>query len=302
MQKVLITGANGFVGNYLSERLAGTCQVQATGKGDCRLSVAHSSLNYTALDITDAAAVRALLVSDKPGCIVHAAAISQPDRCEQDRSLADAVNIGATRNILEAASGAHVVFLSTDFVFDGETGFYREDDPVGPVNYYGETKRRAEELVRAYSGPWSIVRTVLVYGAPRAGRGNLLTMVAENLRAGKPLRIFHDQLRTPTYVGDLVSAIARIVERRATGTWHISGADPKTPYEMALDTASFLGLNASLITPETEQSFAQPARRPLRTGFDISKAKRELGYEPTSFETGLRKTFASQERKNADLL
>ncbi|RYD93411.1 MAG: NAD-dependent epimerase/dehydratase family protein, partial [Sphingobacteriales bacterium] len=201
------------------------------------------------------------------------------------------VNVEGTRHLLEHAGDAHFTFLSTDFVFDGEKGFYCEDDPQGPVNYYGETKRRAEELVQNYAGPWAIVRTVLVYGAPRAGRGNLLTMVADALRAGKPLRIFNDQLRTPTYVEDLVGALARIAIERKTGAWHISGEDALTPYEAAVKTAQFLGLDSSLISPETEHSFAQPARRPPKTGFDISKAKRELGYQPVSFEEGLRRTF-----------
>ncbi|RYY59319.1 MAG: SDR family oxidoreductase, partial [Chitinophagaceae bacterium] len=282
---------NGFVGNYLCERLAPHFRVVASGRGDCRLSFSHPSLTYEALDITDGAAVQQLLERVQPDAIVHGAAVSQPDRCEQDQAEADAINVGGTRYLLEGAGGAHFVYLSTDFVFSGEQGFYREDDPQGPVNYYGETKQRAEELVRSYPGPWAIVRTVLVYGAPRAGRGNLLTMVADNLRAGKPLRIFNDQLRTPTYVGDLVEALAQIVQERRLGTWHISGADPRTPFEIAIAVARHLGLDESLITPETEQSFAQPARRPPKTGFDISKARMELGYEPTPFVAGLCKTL-----------
>ncbi|RYY88143.1 MAG: SDR family oxidoreductase [Chitinophagaceae bacterium] len=297
MQTVLITGANGFVGNYLSERLAPHLRVLATGKGDCRLSFNAPSLQYRELDITDRGAVEILLKEERPGCIIHAAAISKPDLCEQDRALANSVNVDGTRHLLEYAAGAHFVYLSTDFVFDGEKGFYQEDDAQAPVNYYGETKRIAEELVRSYEGDWAIVRTVLVYGAPRAGRGNLLTMVADGLRAGKTLRIFNDQLRTPTYVEDLVEALARITFERKTGAWHISGADPRTPYEIAVEVARHLGLNETLIIPETEQSFAQPARRPPKTGFDINKARRELGYEPVSFEEGLRRTFRVPEEK-----
>lgn len=303
MQTVLITGANGFVGNYLCERLAGTYRVLATGRGDCRLSFTNPSLEYRELDITNEMAVRQLLAEIRPGMIVHAAAIAQPDRCELDPALADAVNVDGTRHLLAAAGSAHFIYLSTDFVFSGNEGWYKEDDPQGPVNYYGRTKQRAEELVRSYTGQWAIVRTVLVYGAPRAGRGNLLTMVADNLRAGKALRIFTDQLRTPTYVEDLVDAIARIVAEGKSGAWHISGKDPRTPYEMALDTARYLGLDLSLLHPETEQSFAQPARRPPKTGFDISKAQRELGYQPVSFAEGLRRTFSDPGKsKNADLL
>ncbi|GAA4330172.1 SDR family oxidoreductase [Flaviaesturariibacter amylovorans] len=294
MQPVLITGANGFVGNYLSEYLAATSTVLATGKGDCRFSFSVPALTYAPLDITDREAVATLIDAFKPRCIVHCAALSKPDQCETDRPFADTVNVSGTRNLLEAAArhGAHFVFLSTDFVFDGESGFYREEDAVAPVNYYGETKVRAEALVREYPFSWAIVRTVLVYGAPRLNRDNLLTMVAKALREGKPLHIFNDQVRTPTYVEDLVRGIVKIVETGATGTWHLSGADVRTPYEMAVETARHLGLDERLITPVDEHSFAQPARRPPKTGFDISKAKSELNYTTTSFVDGLRRTFA----------
>ncbi|RYY97097.1 MAG: SDR family oxidoreductase [Chitinophagaceae bacterium] len=190
--------------------------------------------------------------------------------------------------------GAHFVFLSTDFVFDGEKGNYREDDAAAPVNYYGKTKLQGEALVREYGPAWSIVRTVLVYGAPRLNRDNLLTMVAKALKEGRELKIFNDQVRTPTYVADLVHGLATIVERGATGTWHLSGEDLRTPYDMALETARHLGLDERLITPVTEHSFAQPARRPPVTGFDISKARRELGYTATPFEEGLCKTFENR--------
>jgi dTDP-4-dehydrorhamnose reductase len=296
---ILITGANGFVGNYLSEALAPAFRVVATGKGDCRLSFNHPSLSYTELDITDEAAVARIISQLKPAVVIHAAAISQPDRCEQDHGMADKVNVDATKYLLNASAtaGAHFIFLSTDFVFDGEKGMYAEDDATSPVNYYGETKLRAEKLVRAYQNRWTIVRTVLVYGARRAGRGNLLTMVADNLRQGRALHIYNDQWRTPTFVCDLVAGIARIVAQKATGVFHLSGEDGRTPYQIALETAEYLKLDSSLINAVTEQTFSQPARRPPRTGFDISKAKRELGYGVTSFEAGLKATFQHEKER-----
>jgi dTDP-4-dehydrorhamnose reductase len=293
MHTVLITGANGFVGSYLARALSGKANIIATGAGPCRFTQDADTLRYESLDITDRDAVMQLVAREQPTVIVHSAAISKPDVCEQDHELADRINVEGTRHLLEAAEslGAHFLFLSTDFVFDGKRGMYREDDPVAPVNYYGETKVRAEELVKRYDGPWSVARTVLVYGASRGGRGNLLTMVAGALAEGRPLRIFNDQLRTPTYVEDLVDGLIRIIDRKATGIFHLSGADQRTPYQMAVETAAHLGLDASLITAVTEDTFKEPAKRPQKTGFDISKARKELGYAPITFGAGLRKTF-----------
>jgi dTDP-4-dehydrorhamnose reductase len=176
-------------------------------------------------------------------------------------------------------------------VFSGEKGFYQEEDERLPVNYYGETKVLAEDEVRQYPFRWSIVRTVLVYGKTFSGRENIVTNTAIALQQGKALKIFDDQVRTPTYVEDLATGLVAIVQKGATGIYHISGEDVKTPYEVAVETARLLNLDSSLITPVKAHEFDQPARRPAKTGFDISRAKRELGYQPLSFKEGLKRTF-----------
>ncbi|HEX2533700.1 MAG TPA: SDR family oxidoreductase, partial [Chitinophagaceae bacterium] len=222
---VLVTGANGFVGYYLVERLLQRgFPVTATGRGACRLPFTQEAFRYRSLDFTDRLAVEELLAEEKPGAIIHSGALSKPDECEQDRAAAFRTNVAGTQLLLEGAEqqGVPFHFLSTDFVFSGAADSYGEEDLRDPVNYYGETKRLAEEAVMAYPHPWSIVRTVLVYGAPRQNRGNLLTVVANGLNEGRTLRIFTDQLRTPTYVEDLAEALVRILERKATGIYHIS--------------------------------------------------------------------------------
>jgi dTDP-4-dehydrorhamnose reductase len=168
---------------------------------------------------------------------------------------------------------------------------YQEDDPAAPVNYYGQTKLEAESLVKQYPYHWSIVRTVLVYGNPRGGRHNILSMVANALKNGQPLKIFADQVRTPTYVEDLAQGIKSLMDKRAHGIYHISGEDVRTPYQMAVEVASYLKLDKELIEKVNEASFSQPARRPLKTGFNLARAKRDLDYRPTPFEEGLKKTF-----------
>jgi dTDP-4-dehydrorhamnose reductase len=183
------------------------------------------------------------------------------------------------------------VFVSTDFIFDGTLGMYREEDRPNPINFYGKTKLEAEEAVKEYEHGWAIVRTVLVYGKPQLGRSNLLTIVKEKLEKGEAYNVVDDQIRTPTYVDDLAQGIVAIVERRACGIFHLAGEDILTPYQMAVRMAQYLGLNSALIKKVTAANFSQPAKRPAKTGFNIDKAKKLLNFHPLSFEEGLKATF-----------
>jgi dTDP-4-dehydrorhamnose reductase len=149
---------------------------------------------------------------------------------------------------------------------------------------------QAESLVETCDMPWAIVRTCLVYGNALVGtRSNIISWVKENLTAGKPIKVVSDQVRTPTYIDDLVTGILLIVQKNAEGSFHISGREVLTPYDMAVQTAAFFKLDASLMTKVDASSFSQPGRRPLKTGFDISKARKELGYQPISFKESLEK-------------
>lgn len=293
--KVLITGANGFLGYYLVQQLLQMkIPVVATGKGDCRLPfTADENFIYEAMDFTDPFAVHDVFQKFQPEVVVHAGAMSKPDDCEQQQWQAYLVNVEGTVTMLlnAAEQKSFFIFVSTDFVFDGETGMYKEDDPPDPVNYYGKTKVEAEEAVKEYEFDWAIVRTVMVYGRPVLSRGNLLSVVKEKLDKGEVYSVFDDQFRTATYVTDLVDGIVRIVEQKAKGVYHICGKDFLTPYEMACLTADLLGKDRSLVRRVSAADFSQPARRPPRTGLDIGKARNVLGYEPISFEEGLKRTF-----------
>lgn len=294
MENVLVTGANGFVGYYLIQQLLSrNFHVVATGKGANRLPFVSEFFCYEEMDITDESSVAAVFNKHKPDFVVHSAAISKPDECEQEQQKAYTINVKGTVNLLHAAEHykSFFIFLSTDFVFDGEKGMYREDDATGSVNYYGTTKVLAEEKVKSYAFNWSVVRTVLVYGATYSGRDNIVTSVAKALQKGEQLKIYDDQVRTPTYVADLANALVSIIEKKAKGVFHISGEDVRTPYQIAIEVADFLHLDKSLITKVTRETFSQAALRPLKTGFNISKAKKELSYQPISFQEGLAKTF-----------
>jgi dTDP-4-dehydrorhamnose reductase len=222
--------------------------------------------------------------------------MSKPDECEKNQWQAYVENVESTITLLlnSEEQKSFFIFLSTDFIFDGESGPYKENDLPNPVNFYGKTKLEAEEAVKEYPFSWAIVRTVLVYGKPNTGGANLLTIVKEKIEKGEEYKVFDDQVRTPTYVEELASAVLAVCEKKATGVFHISGKDVLSPYQMACMAADQLGLDKALIKKINKSDLVQPAKRPLRTGFIIEKARKELSFEPISFEEGLRKTFGER--------
>ena len=297
--KILITGANGFLGHYLVEQfLLKNYVVIATGRGESRLPIQTSEdFIYQEMDFTDPFAVHDVFEKFQPDAVIHAGAMSKPDECEKNQWQAYVENVESTITLLinSEEQKSFFILISTDFIFDGESGPYKENDKPNPVNFYGKTKLEAEEAVKEYPFTWAIVRTVLVYGKPNAGGTNLLTIVKEKIGNGEEYKVFDDQVRTPTYVEDLARAIVTVCEKKATGVFHISGKDLLSPYQMACMAADHLGLDKSLIKKISGPDFVQPARRPLRTGFIIEKARRELLFEPISFEEGMRKTFQHPE-------
>ena len=291
--KVLVTGANGFIGRHWVEQLweAGATPI-ATGSRPTP-GICADLCRYRQLDITDEEAVRVCIQAERPDAILHAAAISKPDVCEHNHALADRVNVQGTKNLLDAAAEAacSFCFVSTDFVFDGARGMYAETDPPAPVNYYGHTKLQAEALVQSHQYHWSIVRTVSVYGQPVPGAANLLSIVAEKLQRRETYSVVDDQVRTPTYAGDLALAVANLILSQQQGIFHVSGEEVLTPYQMAIRTAAHLGLDTGLIRRVTAADFQQPAKRPPKTGFVIDKVKKAIGFHPRSFEEGLNLCF-----------
>ncbi|MBC7873871.1 MAG: SDR family oxidoreductase [Ferruginibacter sp.] len=293
--RILITGANGFLGHYLSAQLLEKgYEIIATGRGESRLPVTgQQNFQYLPLDFTDPFAVHDVFEKYKPGIVIHAGAMTSVDDCEQEQWQAYVTNVEGTVTMLLNAEEqkSHFIFISTDFVFDGEKGMYMEDDNRNPVNFYGKTKAEAEDAVKEYEYNRAIVRTSLVYGRPVAGKTNILTVVKDKLLKGEAYNVVDDQVRTPTYVEDLAAGIVSIIEKKATGIYHLSGSDVLTPWQMAGKTADYLQVNRSLIKKVTAADFSQPARRPLKTDLVIDKAIRELGYKTVSFAEGLNKTF-----------
>ncbi|MCH6236759.1 SDR family oxidoreductase [Cognataquiflexum rubidum] len=290
---VLVTGANGLLGQKLIGFLRNDAGVDliGTGKGASRLPETwNRSYTWQELDITDRVQVMEVFAATKPDTVIHAAAMTQVDDCEKDREGCRILNVEAVRYLIEACEihNTHLIHLSTDFIFDGEDGPYTEEALPNPVNYYGVTKMEAENLLFASKVRWAIVRTVLVYGiAQDMSRSNIILWVKKSLEEGKTIKVVNDQWRTPTLAEDLAEGCILIMKKGATGVFNISGADFLTPYDMAIQTTEYFGLDKNLITESDSTLFTQPAKRPPRTGFIIDKAKKELGYSPKSFLAGI---------------
>jgi len=290
--KVLITGANGLLGQHVTKVLLDrNYQVVATSRGESRLPFQPSG-NYTYHEMDVANALETFYVMDleKPDVVVHAAAMTQVDDCELRPQQCERINVQGTSQILTDAEtfSSHFIYISTDFVFDGEKGSYTEEEDTKPISLYGFSKLQAESMVQTSTIPFAIVRTCLVYGNLLKGtRSNIVSWVKESLEQGKTIQVVSDQLRTPTYVEDLAKGIALIIEKKATGIYHISGKDWLTPYDIAIKTAQKFQLDVTKIIKVDASTFKQPGRRPLKTGFVIEKARKELGYEPISFDKGL---------------
>lgn len=294
---ISITGSNGLLGQHLTKLLLSKGhKILALGKGADRTNFStNKHYKYLEADITDQFQLQDILIVEKPDVMIHAAAITQIDDCELNQQQCSRVNEQGTLNVMLNAElyCKQFIFISTDFVFDGARGNYKEDDNLNPISYYGNTKMRSETLVQRCKIPWAIVRTCLVYGNTISGtRSNIITWVKQSLEQGKKIKVVSDQVRTPTYVEDLAKGIELIIEKKAEGIYHLSGKDTLTPYEMALLTADHFSLDKSGIEKVDASVFSQPAKRPPKTGFDISKARKELGYDPISFEEGIRKMFS----------
>ncbi len=291
--KILITGANGLVGQHLVRMLVeeGKFQIYALGKGSTRSPYGKSSgVSYHEIDLINFKKAEQLIEKIAPHIIVHAAAMSQPNECQASPDLCWKVNVGATRAILRAAERckSYFIYISTDFVFDGAEGPYDESAIPNPVNLYGESKLLAEEMVQLAKLHWCIIRTVLVYGNKvPGGRSNFVLWVKEKLEADEKIKVVNDQIRTPTYVEDLVKGILLAIVKHAKGIYHISGKDICTPYELACKIAELTTKDPGLITPVDASVFPEPAKRPPKTGFIITKATRELGYVPHSLNEAL---------------
>ncbi|WP_303310377.1 SDR family oxidoreductase [Hymenobacter sp. BT730] len=290
--RILLTGSNGLLGQKLVALLRQQREVEliATSRGTNKLAGLYPEVRFVPLDVTNREQVQQVLAREQPTHLIHTAAMTNVDECELNQKACWLQNVTAVEYLVEACAqlGIHLLHVSTDFIFSGEEGPLAEDALPAPINFYGQSKLAAEKAVQASLGPWAILRTVLVYGtAHDYGRTNIVLWVRDSLRAGKTIQVVDDQFRTPTLAEDLAQGCWLAAKHNATGIYHISSDELLTPYQMAIRVADYFQLDKSLIQKVDASMFTQPARRPPRTGFIITKARRELGYQPHTFEDGI---------------
>lgn len=291
MKKVLITGSNGLLGQKLINLYKGIDDINliATSRGENRYPD-EVGYTYHSIDVTDENEVHRVISEVNPDTIIHTAAMTNVDACETDKLGAETLNVDAVLYVVEAANSvdAHIIHISTDFIFDGENGPYEETDAPEPLSYYGETKLASENIVMHQAKKWSIARTILVYGIVHdLSRSNIVLWAKGALEKGNPINVVNDQVRSPTLAEDLAMGCRLIERREAEGIYNISGKDQMNIVEIVHQVADYFGLDKSIITEVSSETLNQPAKRPPITGFDLSKSMQVLGYNPHSFEEGI---------------
>jgi len=292
MKKVLVTGSNGLLGQKLTDiyRNQKDIELIATGRGPDRYPQKDGYV-YDEMDITDKENVMSIILKYTPDCIIHTAAMTNVDACELDKEGCVAQNIDAVKYVVSAANAvnAHLVHLSTDFIFDGTAGPYIEDGVPNPLSFYGDSKLKGEEIIMKSSKSWAILRTVLVYGlVADMSRSNIVLWARDALKNQKAIKVVDDQFRTPTLAEDLAMGCRLAEMHNAQGVFNISGKDYMSIYDLVERVSTYFGYSMEMVERVSSDTLQQPAKRPPVTGFIIDKAKRELGYNPHSFEEGIK--------------
>ncbi len=283
--KILVTGSTGLLG-YQVVKLA--------------LEAGHEVLTtYRAkppaggkpikLDLVELGSIKQTIIKLKPDAIIHTAAYTDVDGCETNRELALKVNADATKQIALAADeiGAHLTYVSTDYVFDGEKGLYREDDEPNPISYYGYTKLEGEKYVRVSSRGWCIARASVIYGWGGTKK-NFATWLIDSLSKGVQVKVLTDQHVSPTLNTNLANMLLEISGRRLTGVLHTAGASRIGRYEFAVQLARVFDYDLKLIQQAKTGDMNWKAKRPKDSSLDVSRSATLLNSKPLEIQEALR--------------
>jgi dTDP-4-dehydrorhamnose reductase len=289
-KRILVLGCDGLLGQKVTEGIArGTShRVMASSRSEKPL-VQIPELSHVTLDITKKADVKQAVAEWEPHVIVNAAAMTNVDACEKERELAWKINVTGVEHVIEAARriDATIIHISTDYVFDGKTGPYDEDDKPSPLNYYGRSKLASENQLKMSGLNHVIFRTIVLYGYATNTKSNFALWLIQNLEQQLPVRVVDDQFGNPTLADDLSHAIINSIQLGKSGVYHIGGREIVSRYEFAVTLARTFGFNRDLITPIKTSMLKQSAQRPMRSGLFTLKAETELGYKPSTVEEGL---------------
>lgn len=291
---LVVTGASGLLGaNFL---LTASRLGYETAGIAYRHKLRMPGVAILSADLTDEAATRKLISELKPTSIIHCAAATNVDWCEDHPQEAAKINVDASRWLAEMAYQlkAHFVYISTDSVFDGERGDYREEDEPAPVNWYAQSKLLGERAVLD-SNPTALVARVNIYGWNVQNKLSLAEWVLERLRAGEPVPGFTDVFFSPILANDLSEKLLAMLQRKLTGTYHLTGSERVSKYEFARRIAAIFGFDLTLVRPTQLSQAGLRARRPLDISLNTLKVSAALGHTMPSVDAGLRSFRALEE-------
>ena len=292
MTKVLITGCNGLLGQKLVRYAPAGSQVLGV---DLQEQSTAAVGDYRSVDLSQTGAAAEVIRLWQPAWVLNAAAFTDVDGAEIMREQCYRVNVTLVENIIRACAetGAKMVHVSTDYVFDGRNGPYREEDPPHPIGYYGATKLAGEQALQSSTIHYAIARTMVLYGQGVRVRPNFVTWLVATLAQGRAVRIVNDQFGNTTLADELAEGIWQMVLRQSRGIYHIAGREIVDRYTFALKIAQVFGLDAALIEPVATAQLQQRAPRPMQSGLVVQKALNELELSLSDVESGLRR-FAAE--------
>lgn len=268
--RILLTGASGLLGGHLLRELV------RAGQEICAWSCSRAAkdclVNIEPVDLADPARVRAAFRQARPEVVIHTAAIASIAECYRDAQRARRVNVLGTALLAElvATTGARMVHVSTDLVFDGEKGNYRVDDEPRPLSIYGRSKRDAEQAVLAFALNL-VVRVSLLFGPSVNSRHGFFDQQLAALRAGKPIPLFEDEWRTPLSLATAAQALLALARSDCVGLLHLGGPERMSRLDMGLRLAAHLGLDSSVIVRATRSSVPSAEPRPRDVSLDSSR-------------------------------
>lgn len=289
VKRVLITGGTGLLGVAIQQSVPTDIQGFSVYFPERSLPVPLPFPIHTA-DVTDRKQMESVFEWAKPDVVIHTAAIGSVDFAEKNREQTKKVNVGGTEVVAELCPifKSRLIYISSNAVFDGRTPFYSEAAPVSPINYYGQLKVEAENIVRESSISWTIVRPILMYGWPYPGeRDNPVVWWVRSLENGKPIKVVDNVFNKPLPAWSCAEVIWEVIRQHRTGIYHAAGRDHLSLYQFALQVAEVFELDPRLITPVPDSYFPEIAPRPRDTSFDTSKMENELGVKTTGVKDGL---------------